>query len=97
MIRINAFARDRLEKIMRHINDHQDSAVAASLRRSLRMCLLRIKNHRGSVITLYPEIGSLDLFVKIRLTGQRRINFYRRIIFCGDMFRVQIIGKNKLN
>lgn len=96
MIVINDFSRDRLRKIMKHINK-QRPEIATSLRRSLRLCLLRLHRNQpnGAVCRMYQGVQALDLAFHMNLFVCKEYPiswYYGRVSFRGDRFMVEQLG-----
>jgi len=99
MIVHNDFSRDRLRKIMKHINK-QGPEIATSLRRSLRTCLLRLHRNQpdGAVCLMYQGVQPLDLTFHMNLLVVKDYPiswYYGRVSFRGDCFVTEQMGISK--
>jgi hypothetical protein len=99
MIVHNDFSRDRLRKIMKHINKQRPD-IATSLRRSLRACLLRLHRNQpdGAICRMYQGVKPLDLAFVMNLFSVREYPaawYYGRVSFRGDCFVIEQIGVGK--
>ena len=93
MLIFNDFSRDRLRKIMRHINA-QGPEIATSLRRSLRICFLGLRSQAvGKRCELYQDVRGLDLFFKMTKSPYDywQENKFGRISFQGERFQLEIL------
>ena len=96
MIVHNDFSRDRLRKIMKYINK-QRPEIATSLRRSLRICLLRLHRNQpdGAICRMYQGTQPLDLAFHMNLLVVKEYPiswYYGRVSFHGDRFMVEQLG-----
>ena len=99
MILVNEFSRDRLKKIVSHINK-QGPEIATSLRRSLRACLLRLHRNQpeSAYCRMYSGTKPLDLAFVMNLFSVREYPttwYYGRVSFRGDCFVIEQIGVGK--
>lgn len=81
---------------MKHINK-QTPEIATSLRRSLRLCLLRLHRNQpnGAVCLMYRGVNALDLSFHMNLLVVKEYPiswYYGRVSFRGDNFFVEQLG-----